>query len=52
MLFYGVYGVPKHLECTFDIDWQVNVDCAVLVVLCHRETTVLGVNPISGDFKF
>ena len=50
MLFYGGYGVLKLVECTFDIAWQRNIDCAILVVPCHRETTVLGDGKISVDF--
>ena len=34
----------------FDMAWQGNVDCAVLVVPCHRETTVFGAGPISSNF--
>ena len=50
MLFSGGYGVLKLVECTFDIAWKGNFNCAVLVVPCHRETTVLGAGPIGGDF--
>ena len=50
MLFSGKDGVMKLMECTFKISWQGYFDCAILVVPCHRETTVIGTGPISGDF--
>ena len=50
MLFSGIYWVLKRLEFMFDISRQGNVDCDVLVVPCHRETTILGTRPISCDF--
>ena len=52
ILFSGRYGVLKLGYCTFDISWQVHVDCSVLLVPCHIETTILGTGPISGDFVF
>ena len=50
MLFSGKDQVMKLMECTFKISWKGYFYCAIMVVPCHRETTVLGTGPISGDF--